>query len=179
MWQSEVNWTFMTLFFEDQTERVSQIFSLQPSQAVKETAVGSLSPHYTSSQQNAAFSLPGKRVRALKSSSWGPPHMAVMIQKPQGTVLIVITVIVPHSGAVTHSSQSFYCLHFNFHDSSMRFSFTHSFNRHSASYLASAFREVGIIVLLPIYLLVIVFIQQTLLCVHCVLGTVQVREDTK
>lgn len=56
MWQSVVNWTFMTLFFQDQGERVPQIFSLQPSQAVKEITAGSLSPHYTSSQRNAAFS---------------------------------------------------------------------------------------------------------------------------
>ena len=34
----------MTLFFQDQGERVSQIFSSQPSQAVKEIAAGSLSP---------------------------------------------------------------------------------------------------------------------------------------
>lgn len=45
--------------FQDQREKVSQTFSFQPSQAVKEIAAGWLSPHYTSSQWNAAFSLPG------------------------------------------------------------------------------------------------------------------------
>lgn len=69
MWQSVVNWTFMTLFFQDQGERVSQIFSLQPSQAVKGIAAGSLSPHYMSSRWNAAFSLPGVTVRQLKAAS--------------------------------------------------------------------------------------------------------------
>lgn len=65
-WQSVTNWTFMTLFFQEQGERVSHIFSLQPSQAVKEIAAGSPSPHYTSSQWNAAFSLPGRQA----SESW-------------------------------------------------------------------------------------------------------------
>lgn len=79
MWQSVANWTFMTLFFQDQGERVSQIFSLQPSQAVKEIAAGSLSPHYTSSQWNTAFSLPGVTVRQLKVGSHGPLHMATLL----------------------------------------------------------------------------------------------------
>lgn len=83
MWQSVVNWTFMTLFFPDQEERVSQIFSLQPSQAVKEIAAGSLSPHYTSSQRNTAFSLTGEIVRQLKSGSCGPLHMVMVLWKPR------------------------------------------------------------------------------------------------
>lgn len=39
--------------------------------------------------------------------------------------------------------------------------------------------EVGIIVLLPIYELVIMFIQQVLLCIYSMLGTEQVNEDTQ
>lgn len=83
MWQSVVNWTFMTLFFQEQEKRVSQIFSLQPSQTVKEIAAGSLSPHYTSSQWNTAFSLPGKIVRQLKSGSCGPLPMVMVLWKPK------------------------------------------------------------------------------------------------
>lgn len=79
MWQSVANWTFMTLFFQDQGERVSQIFSLQPSQAVKEIAAGSLSPHYTSSQWNAAFSLPGVTVRQVEAGAYGLLHMVTLL----------------------------------------------------------------------------------------------------
>lgn len=70
--------------FQDRGEKSSQIFSLQPSQAVKEIAAGSLSPHYTSSQWNAAFSLPGVTVRQLKAGSYGPLHMATSLCEPEG-----------------------------------------------------------------------------------------------
>ena len=82
VWQSEANWTFMTLFFQDQGERVSQIFSLQPSQAVKEIAAGSLSPHYTSSQWNAAFSLPGGTGRQVEAGAHGLLCMVTLLWKP-------------------------------------------------------------------------------------------------
>ncbi|KAL1776087.1 hypothetical protein HispidOSU_000549, partial [Sigmodon hispidus] len=60
----------------DRGEKVSQTFSLQSSQAVKEIAAGSLSPHYTSCQWNAAFSLPEVTGRQLKATSYGPSPMA-------------------------------------------------------------------------------------------------------
>ena len=70
----------------------------------------------------------------------------------KGTVLTAITVIVPHPGPAIHSSQSFH----GFHNCSRRFSLLTS-----ASYMVSAFIEVGIIIIVlsPVYWLVIV-------CIH-------------
>lgn len=150
MWQSVANWTFMTLFFQDQGERASQIFSSPPSQAVKEIAAGSLSPHYTSSQWNAAFSLPG-----VTAGRWKLAPMAFCTwshcYEIQGTVLTAIPVTAPRPGPPIHGSQSFCGVHSDFHNSSMSFSFPQSFIQLSASHTVLAFMQVGISVLVTVY----------------------------
>ena len=47
-----------------------------------EIAAGSLSPHYTSSQWNAAFPLPGVTVRQLSAGSYGPVYLATLLWEP-------------------------------------------------------------------------------------------------
>lgn len=82
---------------QDQREKVSQTFSFQPSQAVKEIAAGWLSPHYTSSQWNAAFSLPGVTGRQLKATSYGPLPAAALLWEP-GILLTAVPATLPHLG---------------------------------------------------------------------------------
>lgn len=101
---------------------MSQAFLLQPSQAVKEIAAGSLSPHYTSSQWNAAFFLPGVTVRQLKTGFYGPLPMATTVRAGVSAITLTLTYLYPDTG----SAQSLHNFYFGFY-MPMKFSCVHSF----------------------------------------------------